>query len=211
MTPELIGILAFLAFGSTIAAFFNKARMGLQRGLGLGHTMSIKLSNGQSMEIENISVTLHNESMRLILASLRKGFVDQGTIPAEQLDKKCAAYLSFDKNNSAQYAVNTFKACAKGYMNQLMGMNDTKATISDFDDIVNEVTGIHTQDGIPNLKYQYQAFFDNCPPKEDEFIIGHADRLILTNERMVITSEGTEPRIAHDIPIKDIASYSTTG
>lgn len=210
MNAERIMIfLAALGFASAIATFLKNVGLSLKERMGLGDNVTIQLKNGKAIEILNASIALSEESVGVAINALNKGLVNRIGLEA-QLYEKCADYLKRDNSSSAQYAVNTFLAYAKGYMFQLSGPQDN-VTIDDFDEFVNGINGVMEQKGISNLKYQYSVFFKECPPKEDEFIISHADRLIFTNERMVITSEGSEPYIQHVILVEDIANYTTAG
>lgn len=213
-SPQLIGILVFLAFGAAIAAFFKKmvtkAGTRLQRTLGLGHTMSIRLKTGQSIEIKNVSITLNTDMVRSILKEIKQGVAVQSTLPEEKYNNKCEEYLKSMPNISrAKYAINTFKAYANGLMRKIAGIDEV-ISMEDFDEFVSNIYNLQKQDGIPQLKNQLNVFYSNCPPDKDEFIISYADRLVLTSRRMIITSEGSEPIIEHNIEVGNIEDYESS-
>ena len=207
-TPQLIGILAFLAFGASIAAFFKKTGMWLQRSVGLGQTMTIRCKSGKTIEVKNVSITLHTDSMRMILEATRKGLIPKKTLPEDELKRKSSEFVkNADNTSRATYAINTFRAYASGFMKDLLGIDDD-ISINDFDEIVSFLYNTNKQDGIPNLGEQLNAVFSECPPSEGEFVIGWADRIVVTNHRMILTSEGKPPTIEHEINLNDVEHYS---
>ncbi|MDE2232245.1 MAG: hypothetical protein KGJ95_09340 [Candidatus Omnitrophica bacterium] len=209
MSTQIIGFMVFLAFGSAIAAFFRKIGMWSRRAVGLGRTMTIRLKDGRTIEIKNVSIVISQDAARQSLQVLKRGLGPGDALPEDEVRKKTEEFLKKALNASrAQYAVNTFRAYARGFMKDLLRMND-KPSVENFDEIVSTFYGTDKQAGIPNLKEQLQALFSKCPPGEGEFLIGWADRVVMTDKRIIITSQGAQPVVEHEVQLQDIEDYTT--
>lgn len=205
---QIIGLLVFLAFGSAIAAAFKKIGMWSRRAVGLARNTVIRLKNGQTIEIKNVSIVIHQDAVRQTLQVLKRGLGPGDPLPEDEIQKKAEEFLKKAGNASrAQYAVNTFRAYARGFMKDLLRMND-KPSVKNFDELITAFYSTEKQAGIPNLKEQLQAVFSKCPPGEGEFLIGWADRIVMTDKRIIITSKGAQPVVEHEVQLQDIEDYT---
>lgn len=183
--------------------------MWSRRAVGLGRTMTIRLKDGRTIEIKNVSIVISQDAARQSLQVLKRGLGPGDALPEDEVRKKTEEFLKKAVNASrAQYAVNTFRAYARGFMKDLLRMND-KPSVKDFDEIVSTFYNTQKQAGIPNLKEQLQAVFSKCPPGEGEFLIGWADRIVMTDKRIIITSQGAQPVVEHEVQLQDIEDYTT--
>jgi hypothetical protein len=210
MDPGLIGILFFLAFGAAIAAAFRRGGMWLQRAVGMGRSMTIHCKDGRKIEIENVSVTLHGETVESMIARSAADLTPGGMTNPDELERKVDEFLdTVGDTPRARYAVNTFKAYASGIMEELIQLED-EVSLGEFDETVNEIMGPMKQDGIPHLEAQLAAALDTNPPVEDEFLLGYADRVVLTNRRVIVTSEGAQPHVEHVLALDEMRSFTST-
>ncbi len=214
----LIGFILFLAFGSAIAAFFSKMGQKVKLGLRLGPTMTVKDGSGRSFAISNAAATLNTAVVRRVMERLKRN-----PLPAHSLDlgglkeKEKGLLDSVPSRSQALFAINTFRAHARGYFDYLTNDKDlldrpgeATAPLEQFSDFVQEFIKTQVQEKIPNHAAQLDAFYAGFTPDEGEFIIAWADRIVLTSNRLVLLTEGGQPKIIADIPIVRVLSYEAS-
>lgn len=214
----LLGFILFLAFGSAIAAFFGRIGQKVKLGMGLGHTMKVKDGSGRAFVISNAAATLNSAVVRRVMERLKRGPLPSRDLDLSGLKEKEKGLLDAVADRSrAFYARNTFRAHARGYFDYLTSDRDpldrpgeATAQGEQFSDFVQEFIKTQVQDKIPHHAAQLDTFYANCTPKEEEFMIAWADRIVLTSNRVVLFTEGSQPKILADIPLSSVLSYEAS-
>lgn len=213
-SSQIISILFFLAFGSAIAAFFKNLARKTQHALGLGHSMTVTERSGKTNALSNVMTTLKTTTIKHALERLQRASLPSVAVDFRSLQDKEAKVMGGDNQSKARYAINTFRAHAKGQMDYLTKEKDlaersgmATAGLEDFDAFISDFLNNQVQGKIPHHAAQLKTFYDHCPPHDDEFLIGWGDRIVFTSARIVLLTEGSQPTILADIPTTEIANY----
>jgi hypothetical protein len=207
----------FLTIGGAILlmALFSSIGRGLKSAFAKKNKVILSLVSGEEVSLEKVRVTLNESIINCLISEKPKKVLNLDLTYNEEE----RSILETTQNIPfSEFCINTFKFIKSGIIEQLMKPDsltnaDQIDNLSENDtvklkDIIEEFSGTWQQEGIPHLDAQMKLFFKELLPLNHEFIIGYADRQVLTNQRFVIFSKNPSMSICRILLLSEIRSYT---
>ena len=167
------------------------------------------------MTLTGLVVTLRDENVRRVLNAAKDESSEgdpttlQSTTDALEGN---SAFRAINSDSERTYLKNTAEALASGKLGELLGVEDEvgaeseQASESLSDESINDCI----QTFVTPIKERFPRFFDECPPQEGEFLVGWADKHLLTNERIIVFPESGAGEQARAVPLGTVVNYEST-
>jgi hypothetical protein len=206
----------FLTIGGAILlmGLFSAIGRGLKSFFAKKYKVIFTLGSGEEVTLEKVRVTLNESVINCLISEHPKKLLN---LDLTYNDEERSILETSQNIPFSVFCINTFKFIKSGIIEQLM-QPDSLTNVGPIDnisenntiklkDIMDEFGSTWQQEGIPNLDVQMKLFFKELSPLNHEFIIGYADRQVLTNQRIVLFSNDSSMSIFRILLLPEISSY----
>jgi hypothetical protein len=202
----ILALIVLSSIGRELKSFFAKK-----------YKIIFKLVSGEEVSLDKVRVTLNESIINSLISEHPKNLI---TIDLDYNEEEKSILQTSQNIPFSEYCINTYKFVKSGIIEQLM-MPDSLSNAGKTDnlsenstvtlkDIIAEFSSTWQQEGIPHLDKQMKLFFKELSPINGEFIIGYADRQVLTNFRIVLFANSSYMSIYKILFLPEINSYSIT-
>lgn len=223
---RILAVLIFLIFGSTLTMLVRKFKNRIFRPKLPVYSMTIRAGGLETTPVSDVVIPLPEG----LVNGAVNAFDRIQTIPdirSDLLEELEERFFAQQENKAfAKAAVHAFRAWQTGIMLQILDPDNQLSkkarkpfqpaiTAPEFKQFVFfTFLGVQNPDLMPaavqSLQAQYTAFFRTYRFRKNEFLLGWAQHLMLTNQALILFSRNNTPEIEQTIPLQKVKTISYT-
>lgn len=180
----------------------------------MGRRVEIRTLAGQDHSLNNVIFTLQEAVVRKAIGRLASGELRARRVELASLQDQTTRFVdSAPDRSKALYTVNAFYAFAAGWLDYQLPFGSAPVPPEGMgaqhcEDFLQHYHQFQVNDDIRHHAAMLDCLYHASPPEGDEYVIGSADRLILTSRRLVLFTDSAQSGVLAAVPLSEVLAYS---